>query len=155
MLIVQQSKILDAGMQVEQFRELLDDEAKETWHKTSRAKLNETDMLYPLSLTLLTGSNDFHIAIHRNRFTAHCHFRNSRTFLMEIILIRKRLLIRGISLLESLGGKQIIHIPDGYNHCSGNSKVLDASNLAVHFHNVPRVVFIGLFSWLIIHWMLG
>ena len=76
-------------------------------------------------------------------------------FLMEIILIRKRLLIKGISLLESLGGKQIIHIPDaGYNHCSGDSKVLDASNLAVHFHNVPRVVFIGLFSWLIIHWML-
>jgi len=76
-------------------------------------------------------------------------------FLMEIILIRKKILIKGISLLETWGGKQIIHIPDaGYNHCSGDSKVLDASNLAVHFHNVPRVVFIGLFSWLIIHWIL-
>ena len=41
-------KILDAGMQVEQFRELLDDEARRLGIRPGRAKLNETDMLYPL-----------------------------------------------------------------------------------------------------------
>ena len=44
-------KILDSGMQVEQFREVLDDEARRLGIKPSRAKLNETDLLYPLSLT--------------------------------------------------------------------------------------------------------
>ena len=44
-------KILDAGMQVEQFREVLDDEARRLGIKPSRAKLNETDLLYPLTLT--------------------------------------------------------------------------------------------------------
>ena len=58
-------------------------------------------------------------------------------------------------MLETWFGKQIIHIPDaGNNHCSNDAKVLDASNIAVHFHKVPRVVFLGLFSWLIIHWTL-
>ena len=44
-------KILDAGMQVEQFRELLNDEARRLGIKPSRAKLNETDLLYPLTIT--------------------------------------------------------------------------------------------------------
>ncbi len=44
-------KILDAGMQIEQFRELLDDEARRLGLRPGRAKLNETDMLYPLSIT--------------------------------------------------------------------------------------------------------
>ena len=149
-------KILDAGMQVEQFRELLDDEARRLGIRPSRAKLNETDMLYPLSLThFLLVPMIFILPFIAIVSLPIVILGIPVLFLMEIILIRKRLLIKGISLLESLGGKQIIHIPDaGYNHCSGDSKVLDASNLAVHFHNVPRVVFIGLFSWLIIHWML-
>ena len=44
-------KILDSGMQVEHFREVLDEEARRLGIKASQAKLNETDMLYPLSLT--------------------------------------------------------------------------------------------------------
>ena len=38
-------------MQVEQFRELLNDEARRLGIKPSRAKLNETDLLYPLTIT--------------------------------------------------------------------------------------------------------
>ena len=76
-------------------------------------------------------------------------------YLLEVLLIRRRVLINAIKLLETWFGKQIIHIPDaGNGHCSNDSKVLDASNIAVHFHKVPRVVFLGLFSWLIIHWTL-
>jgi len=149
-------KILDAGMQIEQFRELLDDEARRLGIRPSRAKLNETDMLYPLSLThFLLIPMIFILPFIAIVSLPIIILGIPVLFLMEIILIRKKILIKGISLLETWGGKQIIHIPDaGYNHCSGDSKVLDASNLAVHFHNVPRVVFIGLFSWLIIHWIL-
>jgi hypothetical protein len=74
---------------------------------------------------------------------------------VEVILIRRRVLINAIKMLETWFGKQIIHIPDaGNDHWSNDAKVLDASNIAVHFHKVPRVVFLGLFSWLIIHWTL-
>jgi len=143
-------------MQIEQFRELLDDEARRLGIRPSRAKLNETDMLYPLSLThFLLIPMIFILPFIAIVSLPIIILGIPVLFLMEIILIRKKILIKGISLLETWGGKQIIHIPDaGYNHCSGDSKVLDASNLAVHFHNVPRVVFIGLFSWLIIHWIL-
>ena len=44
-------RIIDAGMQVEQFRGVLDDEARKLGIKPSRAKLNETDILYPLTIT--------------------------------------------------------------------------------------------------------
>ena len=44
-------KILDSGMQVEHFREVLDEESRRLGIKASRAKLNETDMLYPLTIT--------------------------------------------------------------------------------------------------------
>ena len=76
-------------------------------------------------------------------------------YILEVLLIRRRILVNAIKLLETWFGKQIIHIPDaGNEHCSNDAKVLDASNIAVHFHKVPRVVFLGLFSWLIIHWTL-
>ena len=44
------------SMQVEHFREVLDEEARRLGLKASRAKLNETDMLYPLSLTHFCSS---------------------------------------------------------------------------------------------------
>ena len=63
-------------------------------------------------------------------------------YLLEVLLIRRKLLINAIKLLETWFGKQIIHVPDaGNDHCSNDAKVLDASNIAVHFHKVPRVVF--------------
>ena len=149
-------KILDAGMQVEQFRELLDDEARRLGIRPGKAKLNETDMLYPLSLPhFLLIPMIFILPFIAIVSLPIVILGIPVLYLLEIILIRKGLLVKGISLLETWGGKQIIHIPNaGYNHCSSDAKILDASNIAVHFHNVPRVVFIGLFSWLIIHWTL-
>ena len=44
-------RIIDAGMQVEHFREVLDDEARKLGLKPTRARLNETDILYPLTIT--------------------------------------------------------------------------------------------------------
>ena len=149
-------KILDSGMQVEQFREVLDDEARRLGLKPSRAKLNETDLLYPLTLThfLLTPML-FVLPIIAIISLPIIILGIPVLYILEVVIIRKRLLINSIKLLETWFGKQIIHIPDaGSDHCSNDAKVLDASNIAVHFHKVPRVVFLGLFSWLIIHWTL-
>ena len=43
-------RILDAGMQVEHFRESLNDEARRLGIKLSKARLNETDLLNPLTI---------------------------------------------------------------------------------------------------------
>jgi len=149
-------KILDAGMQVEQFRDVLDDEARRLGIKPSRAKLNETDLLYPLSLThFLLVPMIFILPVVAVITLPIIILGIPVLYILEVILIRRRLLINAIKLLETWFGKQIIHIPDaGNDHCSNDAKVLDASNIAVHFHKVPRVVFLGLFSWLIIHWTL-
>ena len=149
-------KILDAGMQVEQFREVLDDEARRLGIKPSRAKLNETDLLYPLTLThFLLTPMIFILPIVAVLSLPIIIIGIPVIYAVEVILIRRRVLINAIKMLETWFGKQIIHIPDaGNDHWSNDAKVLDASNIAVHFHKVPRVVFLGLFSWLIIHWTL-
>ena len=149
-------KILDSGMQVEQFRGVLNDEARRLGIKPGRAKLNETDLLYPLSLThFLLTPMIFILPIIGIISLPIIILGIPVLYALEVILIRRRVLINLIKLLETWFGKQVIHIPDaGYEHCSSDAKVLDASNIAVHFHKVPRVVFLGLFSWLIIHWTL-
>ena len=149
-------KILDSGMQVEHFREVLDEESRWLGIKASRAKLNETDMLYPLTIThFLLVPMVFILPIVAIATLPIIILGIPVLYLLEVLLIRWKLLINAIKLLETWFGKQIIHVPDaGNDHCSNDAKVLDASNIAVHFHKVPRVVFLGLFSWLIIHWTL-
>ena len=149
-------RILDAGMQVEQFRESLDDEARSLGLKMNRAKLNETDMLKPLTLThfLLTPVA---LILPLMAIIALPIIIVGAPVLygLEVLLIRRKILIWFVKSLETYFGKQIIHIPDpGYGHVSDGSKMFDASNIVVHFHQVPRVVFLGLFAWLIIHWIL-
>ena len=149
-------KILDSGMQVEHFREVLDEESRRLGIKASRAKLNETDMLYPLTIThFLLVPMIFILPVVAIATLPIIILGIPVLYLLEVLLIRRKLLINSIKLLETWFGKQIIHVPDaGNDHCSNDAKVLDASNIAVHFHKVPRVVFLGLFSWLIIHWTL-
>ena len=141
---------------MEHFREVLDEESRRLGIKASRAKLNETDMLYPLTVThFLLIPMIFILPIVAIVTLPIIILGIPVLYLLEVLLIRRRVLINAIKLLETWFGKQIIHIPDaGNGHCSNDSKVLDASNIAVHFHKVPRVVFLGLFSWLIIHWTL-
>lgn len=149
-------KILDSGMQVEHFREVLDEESRRLGIKASRAKLNETNMLYPLTIThFLLVPMIFILPVVAIATLPIIILGIPVLYLLEVLLIRRRVLINSIKLLETWFGKQIIHVPDaGNDHCSNDAKVLDASNIAVHFHKVPRVVFLGLFSWLIIHWTL-
>ena len=149
-------RIIDAGMQVEQFRGVLDDEARKLGIKPSRAKLNETDILYPLTIThFLLTPMIFILPVVAIISLPIIILGIPVLYLLEIVIIRRRGLINAIKLLETWFGKQIIHIPNaGNDHFSNDAKVLEASNIAVHFHKVPRVVFLGLFSWLIIHWTL-
>lgn len=149
-------RIIDAGMQVEHFREVLDDEARKLGLKPTRARLNETDILYPLTIThfLLTPML-FILPVVAVMSLPIIILGIPVLYVLEVLLIRKKLLINMINLLENWFGKQIIHIPNaGNDHFSSEAKVLEASNIAFHFHRVPRVVFLGLFSWLIIHWTL-
>ena len=149
-------KILDSGMQVEHFREVLDEESRRLGIKASRAKLNETDMLYPLTIThFLLVPMIFILPVVAIATLPIIIIGIPVLFLLEVMLIRRIFLMNAIKLLETWFEKQIIHVPAaGNEHCSNDAKVLDASNIAVHFHKVPRVVFLGLFSWLIIHWTL-
>ena len=124
-------KILDSGMQVEQFREVLDEEARRLGLKASRAKLNETDMLYPLSLThFLLVPMIFILPIIAVLSLPIIVMGIPVLYILEVLLIRRRILVNAIKLLETWFGKQIIHIPDaGNDHCSNDAKVLDASNI--------------------------
>ncbi len=149
-------RIIDAGMQVEHFRGVLDDEARKLGVKPSRARLNETDLLYPLTIThfLLTPMLLI-LPVIAVMSLPIILLGIPVLYILEVFLIRRKLLINIIKLLETWFGKQIIHIPNaGNDHFSSVAKVLEASNIALHYHRVPRVVFLGLFSWLIIHWTL-
>lgn len=149
-------RIIDAGMQVEHFRGVLDDEARKLGIKPSRARLNETDLLYPLTIThfLLTPMLLI-LPVIAVMSLPIILLGIPVLYILEVFLIRRKLLINIIKLLETWFGKQIIHIPNaGNDHFSSAAKVLEASNIALHYHRVPRVVFLGLFSWLIIHWTL-
>ena len=149
-------RIIDAGMQVEHFRGVLDDEARKLGVKPSRASLNETDLLYPLTIThfLLTPMLLI-LPVIAVMSLPIILLGIPVLYILEVFLIRRKLLINIIKLLETWFGKQIIHIPNaGNDHFSSAAKVLEASNIALHYHRVPRVVFLGLFSWLIIHWTL-
>jgi len=149
-------RILDAGMQVEQFRDSLTDEARKLGIKLSKARLNETDLLNPLTLShFILTPMILILPIIALLALPIIILGAPILYGLEIILIKRRLLINIIKRLETWFGKQIIHIPSSsYGHYTENSKMLDAANIAVHFHKVPRVVFLGLFTWLIIHWIL-
>ena len=94
-------KILDSGMQVEQFREVLDEEARRLGLKASRAKLNETDMLYPLSLThFLLVPMIFILPIIAVLSLPIIVMGIPVLYILEVLLIRRRILVNAIKLLR-------------------------------------------------------
>ncbi|MDP6907071.1 MAG: hypothetical protein QF440_06600, partial [Candidatus Thalassarchaeaceae archaeon] len=103
-------KILDSGMQVEHFREVLDDESRRLGIKASKAKLNETDMLYPLTIThFLLVPMIFILPVVAIATLPIIILGIPVLYLLEVLLIRRKLLINAIKLLETWFGKQIIH----------------------------------------------
>ena len=50
---------------------------------------------------------------------------------------------------------QIIHIPSpSRGHETNTTNPAEISQHLTRFHKVPRGVFLGLFAWLIVHWLL-
>ena len=95
-------KILDAGMQVEQFRDVLDEESRRLGIKSSRAKLNETDLLYPLTIThFILVPMIFILPVVAVISLPIIILGIPVLYLLEVILIRRRLLINAIKLLET------------------------------------------------------
>ena len=74
--------------------------------------------------------------------------------LVEFVLIRQRILIRIMSLIERSMHWQIIHIPQAHRGSPTQERnYTEFSQHIEHFHKVPRGVFLGLFAYLIVHWI--
>ena len=74
--------------------------------------------------------------------------------LVEFVLIRQRILIRIMSFIERTMHWQIIHIPQAHRGNPAQERnYTEFSQHIEHFHKVPRGVFLGLFAYLIVHWI--
>ena len=74
---------------------------------------------------------------------------------MEYLLIRRRLLIWALKSIERLMHWQVIHIPKPHRGTREKRKSLtEFSQHIEHFNYVPQAAFLGLFAWLIVHWVL-
>jgi hypothetical protein len=70
-----------------------------------------------------------------------------------MLLIRRRLLVRGLTAIEKLMHWQIIHIPKPHRGITQDAtKMNEFSQHVTHFNHVPQGAFLGLFAWLIVHW---
>lgn len=148
-------RIIHAGMQVEHFRDELDDLARHLRLLNRKARLIEADLLYPLRLphfllapALLILPLAFFLALPVMLLGLPI------LIVLEHILIKKRLLINTLKALEDWFHMQIIHIPSpARGHGSNIAKTSEFSQHLTRFHKVPRGVFLGLFAWLIVHWV--
>ena len=141
-------------MIVEHFEEL-DDIAKNLQLTASKARLIEADLLYPLKIThflLLPALLVLPLAFFMALPVMIIGF--PVLIILEQLLIRQKILIRVLKLFETWLKMQIIHIPSparGHNQSQGKREEL--SQHLVRFHKVPQGVFLGLFAWLIVHWI--
>ena len=149
------NRIIHAGMIVEHFREELDDIAKNLQLTASKARLIEADLLYPLQIThflLLPALLVLPLAFFMALPVMIIGF--PVLIILEQLLIKQKILIRVLKLFETWLKMQIIHIPSparGHNQSQGKREEL--SQHLVRFHKVPQGVFLGLFAWLIVHWI--
>ena len=73
---------------------------------------------------------------------------------MEYLLIRRKLLIWSLKSIERLMHWQVIHIPKPHRGSREQRKSLtEFSQHIEHFNYVPQAAFLGLFAWLIVHWV--
>ena len=141
-------KILSSGHTISQFREELDEIAVLRGISKERQSIIETDLLYPLSLphflllpslivapiVLLVATPLFLLALPLLR-------------LVEYVLIRRKILINSVKLIQSRTSWEIVHIPRP--HKEHDNLKLEV----VAFNRMPLSAFLGLFAWLIAHWI--
>lgn len=142
------SLVVNAGYSLSQFRDQLDEAARRRRIKKDRQKLIETDFLFPLKtphfillpslfftpLVLLFATPLFLLAL-------------PLLSLAEYILIRKGVLAYIIMRFQHISKWQLIHIPrPRHNHEELRGDI-------VAFSKMLMTVYLGLFAWLIVHWI--
>lgn len=148
-------QIIDAGKQVSPFRTTLDDLARSLHIQPSKQRLIEADLFHPLTLShflLLPTIIIFPLAAIMALPIILLGL--PILILIEYLLIRKKILIRTLKEMERVLHWQVIHIPKphrGSVEKAGN--VNEFSNHVIHFNYVPQGAFLGLFAWLIVHWI--
>ena len=148
-------QILDSGHQVASFSQTLDDIARNLRIPPAKQRLIEAEMLHPLTLShfLLLPAL---LILPLSAIMALPLVLIGFPFMlfMEYLLIRKRLLIWSLKTIERLMHWQVIHIPKPHRGSREQRKSLtEFSQHIEHFNYVPQGAFLGLFAWLIVHWV--
>lgn len=150
-------QIVDSGHQVSSFSQTLDDIARNLRIPPAKQRLIEAELLHPLTIShflllpallILPLSAIMALPLILIGFPF--------MLLMEYVLIRKGLLIWILQTIERLMHWQVIHIPKPHRGTRENRKSLtEFSQHIEHFNYVPQAAFLGLFAWLIVHWVLN
>lgn len=150
-------QIVDSGHQVSSFSQTLDDIARNLRISPAKQRLIEAELLHPLTIShflllpallILPLSAIMALPLILIGFPF--------MLLMEYVLIRKGLLIWTLQTIERLMHWQVIHIPKPHRGTRENRKSLtEFSQHIEHFNYVPQAAFLGLFAWLIVHWLLS
>ena len=149
-------QIVDSGHQVASFSQTLDDIARNLRIAPAKQRLVEAELLHPLTLShflllpallILPLSAVMALPLVLIGFPF--------MLFMEYLLIRRRLLIWALKSIERLMHWQVIHIPKPHRGTREKRKSLtEFSQHIEHFNYVPQAAVLGLFAWLIVHWVL-
>ena len=150
-------QIVDSGHQVSSFSQTLDDIARNLRISPAKQRLIEAELLHPLTISHflllpallilpLTAIMGLPVVLIGFPFM----------LFVEFILIRKKFLISGLRYIERIMHWQIIHVPKPHRGTKENeTSITEFSQHIEHFNYVPQAAFLGLFAWLIVHWVLN
>jgi len=150
-------QIVDSGHQVAAFSQTLDDIARNLRLPPSKQRLIEAELLHPLTLShfLLLPAL---LILPLSAIMALPLILIGFPFMlfMEFLLVRKNLLIWMLKSTEQWMHWQVIHIPKPHRGTRDSRRSLtEFSQHIEHFNYVPQAAFLGLFAWLIVHWILN
>lgn len=149
-------QIVDSGNQVASFRQTLDDIARNLRLSPAKQRLIEAELLHPLtlshflllpSLLILPLSAVMALPIVLLGFPM--------LLFMEYLIIRRKVLVWSLKSVEHVMHWQVIHIPKPHRGKEERKRSLtEFAQHIEHFNYVPQAAFLGLFAWLIVHWVL-
>ena len=150
-------QIVDSGHQVSSFSQNLDDIARNLRIPPAKQRLIEAELLHPLTIShfLLLPAL---LILPLSAIMALPLILIGFPFMlfMEYLLIRKNFLIFTLKAIERVMHWQVIHIPKPHRGSRESRRSLtEFSQHIEHFNYVPQAAFLGLFAWLIVHWVLS
>jgi hypothetical protein len=150
-------QIVDSGHQVASFSQNLDDIARNLRIPPAKQRLIEAELLHPLTLShfLLLPAL---LILPLSAIMALPLILIGFPFMlfMEFLLVRRNFLIWVLRGTERVMHWQVIHIPKPHRGARQSQRSLtEFSQHIEHFNYVPQAAFLGLFAWLIVHWVLS